>query len=184
MLEASSDEDGPSTSHSDSEFNVKISKTGLDILQNMRRVIRAVDKYSRKLHSGIGLTGPQLHCLATLCDIGPMSQKELSEIVHVGASTVTGVIDRLEANDLVERRRDPKDRRKAIVAPKEAGRRMRAEAPSLLQGRLARNLEQLPKDEQQEIASGLRKLVSLMEADNLASARESQRMMALHQASD
>ncbi|MBT6592506.1 MAG: MarR family transcriptional regulator, partial [Porticoccaceae bacterium] len=38
-------------------------------------------------------------------------QKRLADIIGVTAITMTGLVDRLERNDWVERRQDPQDRR-------------------------------------------------------------------------
>src|SRR5690606_36389384 len=68
-------------------------KPEIQILQALRRIIRAVDIHSRELAVRYGITGPQLVCLATLCDDGAMTGAELSCRVFVSASTITGIID-------------------------------------------------------------------------------------------
>ena len=55
----------------------------------------------------------------------PMSMRELAERLKSDPSNVTGLVDRLEARGLVERRADPKDRRIKGLALTSAGARMR-----------------------------------------------------------
>ena len=55
----------------------------------------------------------------------PMSMRELAERLKSDPSNVTGLIDRLEARGLVERRPDPSDRRIKGLALTAAGARMR-----------------------------------------------------------
>ena len=55
----------------------------------------------------------------------PISMRELAERLKSDPSNVTGVIDRLEARGLVERRPDPTDRRIKGLALTPAGARLR-----------------------------------------------------------
>jgi DNA-binding MarR family transcriptional regulator len=55
----------------------------------------------------------------------PISMRELAERLKSDPSNVTGLIDRLEARGLVERRPDPSDRRIKGLALTSAGARMR-----------------------------------------------------------
>ena len=58
-----------------------------------------------------GLTGPQLSVAKILEDIGDLSLSELSERINAQNSTVTGIVDRMEREQLVERKRSSDDRR-------------------------------------------------------------------------
>ncbi len=58
-----------------------------------------------------GLTGPQLSVAKILEDIGDLSLSELSERINAQNSTVTGIVDRMEREGLVERKRSSDDRR-------------------------------------------------------------------------
>lgn len=57
------------------------------------------------------LTPPQFSLLAFLWQEEGMSQVELSERTQIDRTTLCGLIDRLEKQDLVERRAHPSDRR-------------------------------------------------------------------------
>jgi DNA-binding MarR family transcriptional regulator len=59
--------------------------------------------------------------LAVLATTGPRSQQELGELFGVNRTIMVGLIDRLEAAGLVERRRNPADRRSYALEPTEAG---------------------------------------------------------------
>jgi DNA-binding MarR family transcriptional regulator len=58
-----------------------------------------------------GMTRAQFVILKRLSRTPGLSQNELAEIVEVEPITIARLIDRLEARGLVERRKDPKDRR-------------------------------------------------------------------------
>lgn len=139
-------------------------QTELAILQSLRRIIRAVDLHSRKLAANYGITGPQLVCLATLCDDGAMTSAELSRRVFVSASTITGIIDRLERHGYVERRRDDIDRRRVLLQPTPEGFKLVYRAPSPIQDQLIEKLRTLPDLDQAAISTSLQRIVDLMEA--------------------
>ncbi|MCA8914917.1 MAG: MarR family transcriptional regulator [Planctomycetes bacterium] len=136
----------------------------LTILQSLRRIIRAVDIHSRKLVTQYGITGPQLVCLVTLCDEGAMTSAELSRRVFVSASTITGIIDRLERAGYVVRQRDEIDRRRVLLQPTDTGFKLAYRAPSPIQEQLVERLHELPELERSAIAMSLQRIVDLMEA--------------------
>jgi DNA-binding MarR family transcriptional regulator len=70
---------------------------------------------SRRITKGLagryGLTGPQLAVIKMLEPVGKLSLSELSALIRARNSTVTGIIDRMEREGLVVRRRSDHDRR-------------------------------------------------------------------------
>jgi DNA-binding MarR family transcriptional regulator len=72
------------------------------------------------------LTLPQFDVLAELAraDAGGFTFVELSRLLLVTSGNLTGIVDRLEEQRLVERRPDGKDRRVIRVALTEKGRRV------------------------------------------------------------
>lgn len=73
------------------------------------------------------LTMAQLKTLIVLRIHGPMGGNELATRMHVSVPSVSGMVDRLEARDLVTRQEDPADRRVRRVILSEAGSAMIAE---------------------------------------------------------
>jgi len=142
----------------------------LRILRSMRKIIRAVDIYSRKLKGNHDITGPQLVCLLEIAEHGPITSSAISKNVHLSASTVVGILDRLEAKELINRERDTKDRRLVHVTVTDKGRELADAAPSPLQDSLAEALRDLPELEQAAIALSLEKIVDLMEARHIDAA--------------
>lgn len=137
------------------------------ILSSLRRVIRAVDIYSRKLNLEHGLTTPQLLCLHTLAKSESMILTDLAREVNLGVSTVNGIIDRLEVKQLLSRNRSAEDRRKVCLKLSPAGKEIVAKAPSLLQDKLAASLAELTDAEQLAVTESLELIVKLMEAEKI-----------------
>ncbi|MGI5131665.1 MarR family winged helix-turn-helix transcriptional regulator [Pseudonocardia sp. CA-107938] len=63
-----------------------------------------------------GLTGPQVAAMAALVKDGPATVTQLADRLHLSHSTTSGIVDRLQARDLVTRTRDENDRRISRIA--------------------------------------------------------------------
>ena len=72
----------------------------------------------------LGLSPMQAHALRFLEE--PRAMSELADALLCDASNVTGIIDRLEARGLVERRAAPDDRRVKLLCLTKAGESLRA----------------------------------------------------------
>lgn len=142
----------------------------LRVFQALRRVIRAVDLHSRKLVAQHAITGPQLICLTTISEHQPISASRIAQEVHLSPSTVVGILDRLEAKDLVRRERDTNDRRVVHVFVTEPGTMLLQSAPPPLQGTLADAMLELPDAEQAAIIEALERIVDMMEAREIDAA--------------
>ena len=137
------------------------------VLCSLRRIIRAVDIYSRRLNSEFGLTAPQLICLQAVVSAGNITLSKLTAEVSLSPSTVTGIVDRLEMKGLLKRVRSSEDRRKINLVPSVSGMEIVEKSPSLLQDRLSESLSNLPEDEQVQIAESLERVVHLMEVQDV-----------------
>lgn len=141
-----------------------------DILRALRRITRAIDLHSRQLASTYGLTGPQLVALRTIARKGPTTPSQLAKEISLSQATITGIIDRLAARQLVKRRRSSKDRRHVSVSITSAGQALIDSAPSPLQERFAEQLASLSPEEQTIIRVTLNKVVHMMGGDDLDAA--------------
>jgi DNA-binding MarR family transcriptional regulator len=134
----------------------------------LRRITRAADIHSHLLQRKFGVTGPQLSTLRVIQRLQPVSAGGLARAAHIGYATLTGILDRLEANGHVTRKRDPADRRTAVLTITKAGKRLLASAPSLLQTRLLETLKRMPEADRTALLDALRKVGGLMEAESPA----------------
>ena len=69
-----------------------------------------------------GVTGRQCAVLIAVDSQPPLSQQGVARRLGVDRTTMVALIDELEGKGLVQRRRDPDDRRKNVVALTETGR--------------------------------------------------------------
>lgn len=89
---------------------------------SIRRIVDAVDRNNKRVCKPLGLTPAQLTCLRELHDAGDLAIGALARRVGSSGTTLTGVIDRLEAKGLVVRRRSPKDRRSVQLTITDGGK--------------------------------------------------------------
>ena len=69
-----------------------------------------------------GITVHQLEVLRRLLEGEEMTMREVAQVLSVGPSGATQLVDRLEQRGLVTRERDPEDRRVQRVVPTERAR--------------------------------------------------------------
>lgn len=72
----------------------------------------------------VTLTMPQLRLMTVLRIHGPMSGNELAERLDVSTPTISGMVERLVARRMLERRHPPEDRRVRLVALSGRGQEM------------------------------------------------------------
>jgi MarR family transcriptional regulator, organic hydroperoxide resistance regulator len=70
----------------------------------------------------LNLTAAEINALANLADRGALNVRELSDETGTRATTLTGVLDRLENRGYLARELDPTDRRSFRLPLTEAGR--------------------------------------------------------------
>ncbi|WP_338696174.1 MarR family transcriptional regulator [Streptomyces sp. Q6] len=70
-----------------------------------------------------GLTGAQARVLGLLA-LDPLPMRQIAQRLKCEPSNITGIVDRLEARGLVERRPSPGDRRVKVAAPTDEGTRV------------------------------------------------------------
>lgn len=162
--------DAHATAAATSETDTHGSALDVRVLKSLRQIIQAIDVHSRRLSALYHVTAPQLVCLLTVVERGPITSTALAHEVHLSASTLVGILDRLEAGGYIRRERGTSDRRRVYLTATEAGRRFAREAPSPLQTQLAERLAGLPHDEQRSIAEVLERVATLMGADRLEGA--------------
>ena len=111
-----------------------------------------------------GLTGPQRMVMQVLVQSEGLSLKELSAQVSLAHSTVSGIVDRLQARGMVVRRRDETDGRATVIAPSSQVRDfLTNRMPELAISPLTEALRGASNSEQATVLRGLRKLRALIE---------------------
>ncbi len=141
-----------------------------EVLVALRQIIQTIDLYSRHLVRECGLTGPQLVSLQEIHTAGEVAVGDLARSVSLSQATITGILDRLEKQELILRRRDTVDRRRVMVRIEPAGEALLRDAPPPMQASFMTAFQKLEDWEQTMILSALQRLVVLMGARQIKAA--------------
>ncbi|MGY1580280.1 MarR family winged helix-turn-helix transcriptional regulator [Streptomyces sp. MN13] len=95
----------------------------LEVVDLIGSVVARYHEEFEEAAAGHALTGAQAKLLSLL-SLDPLPMRKLAHKLRCEPSNVTGIVDRLEARGLVERRPDPADRRVKVAAATDEGRRV------------------------------------------------------------
>lgn len=105
-----------------------------------------------------GITGRQCAVLIAIDSQAPLSQQEAARRLGVDRTTMVALIDELEGKQLVQRRQDPADRRKNVVALTPAGRGTLRKAGKASDEAERRFLAPLTGDQAAQVREALRRI--------------------------
>lgn len=119
-------------------------------------------QYMRKNFEHEGITMPQSSVLGMLMKNGEMKITELSSKLMLSNSTVSGMIDRLEKQQLVERRRSEEDRRIVYVKVSPKFLEMHKESHKKIEKSFEELLDTGTPEELEKIIDGLKTLKKII----------------------
>ena len=130
-----------------------MNQRSVDALIALRKIQRVTELASRRLAATAGLTPSQLAVMRLL-----------------EQATITSLADKLEARELIARRRCDEDRRRVWLRLLPAGVAILADAPDLLQETFSDRFNDLPDWQQSLIVAALEQVSGLLDADDLDAA--------------
>lgn len=136
-----------------------------EVIDNLRRTIQALNEHYKSAERESGMTSPQLWAIKLIADAAPIKVSELARRMILHPATVVGIVDRLEAKELVLRTRSTEDRRVVELDLTPHGREFVARAPEPAQDMLIKGLEALPEKRLQLVADGMAQLVRILGAE-------------------
>jgi len=115
------------------------------------RVLWAVDhglqSVSKRMEDHLGVTGPQRLVLRMIGRFPGIAAGELAELLHVHPSTLTGVLRRMVKRDLIVRKHDPSDARRALFDLAPRGRELDKTRSGTVEAAVRRALARLSDSE-------------------------------------
>jgi DNA-binding MarR family transcriptional regulator len=138
-----------------------------DVLNNLRRVFKVVHQYSKRAEKVGGMTGPQVWAMKVIAESAPIRVTDLARRMYLHASTVVGILDRLEQHALVTRTRSKEDHRVVTVSLTAKGRDTVSNVPQIAQGLLLKGLKELSDKDLQITSEGLRQLVGILGVEGM-----------------
>ncbi len=142
------------------------------ILTNLRKIIRMVNLESKRIEKEYGISIPQLLCLSYLNekDSFQATHKEIKDFLQLNASTVTGIINRLEQKGLVARLPRQQDRRVGYITITAKGAQLLKETPEPLHEKLTMKINKLSAEQLQELKGAFQTIINFLNIDELDAA--------------
>lgn len=144
----------------------------LDILIDIRKIVRSINIESKRIQRDFGISIPQLICLGHM-HTSPQFQTthgDLMKLLSLNSSTITGIINRLEKKGYVRRITARSDRRITIIGLTAKGRRLVERAPAALHDQLSTKLQSLPEHDHEGIRQALQIIVEAMNIQQVDAA--------------
>ena len=143
-----------------------------EILIRIRQIIRSVNLESKRIEKEYGISIPQLLCLNFLNDKPSFqaSHKEIKDFLKLNASTVTGIISRLEKKGLVARLPKKEDRRIGLITITARGVEMLENTPEPLHEQLSFKLKQLSPEELKQLQKSFDAIIDFLNIENVDAA--------------
>jgi DNA-binding MarR family transcriptional regulator len=116
-------------------------------VRGLHRILHTCDLFSRKTLREFGVSGLQIWGLRTVVDAECTTMDELVHRLHLSPSTVSSLVDRLEARDLASRRRASEDSQTTELRLTAAGRRLVFEVPEPPHSKVSRGIEALSSED-------------------------------------
>jgi DNA-binding MarR family transcriptional regulator len=122
----------------------------------MSQLFMEIRPRALRMAAELGLTPPQLFALKSLDPDQPVPMRALAAALHCDSSNVTGLVDGLEAQGLVERREAEHDRRVRMLVVTERGAEARARMQAAMR-EVPAPLAALSEDDQKVLRDILRR---------------------------
>ncbi|MCG8574663.1 MAG: MarR family transcriptional regulator [Flavobacteriales bacterium] len=140
-----------------------------DVLINIRKIIRSINLESKRIEKEYGISIPQYLCLNFLSSQEDYraTAKEIGLHLNLNASTVSGIVLRLEKKGYLAKLPHQSDRRSAYIYLTALGEKIVKSIPDLLHEKLTKKLEKLSEKDLENLQDSLSLLVGFMEVEDV-----------------
>jgi DNA-binding MarR family transcriptional regulator len=111
------------------------------------------------------ISGRQLGLLRHLVQQGPLTVGQISQFLYVRDATTSSLLDRMERDGYVTRRRGQQDNRKVYIEPTDLGREIVVRAPPTTVALMRERLPELSLADLHVIDDALKRLSEIAEVD-------------------
>lgn len=140
--------------------------SGIKIAKTLKKILDKIKKKMVEHFNDRNITGPQIMVMGILSNKDNMKISELSSTIGLSNSTVSGIIDRLEKQGLVERARSVKDRRVVYVSLTPLAKNMAHKRFEKLEKNLEDILKSASTDEVEIIIKGFETLDRVIDRED------------------
>jgi DNA-binding MarR family transcriptional regulator len=143
-----------------------------DILVNIRKIIRSVNLESKRIEKEYGISIPQLLCLQYLSKQSnyQATPKAIKDYLQLNASTVTGIIARLEKKGLLAKLPKTQDRRVSPVILTANGADLIERTPEPMHDQLKSKLNQLSATDLENLQEAFHTIIQFLDIKHVDAA--------------
>jgi DNA-binding MarR family transcriptional regulator len=116
----------------------------LEFMRVVWEVDHALQRASKQMEATIGVTGPQRLVIRIVGRFPGIRAGQLSTLLHIHPSTLTGILKRLERQGLVRRSPDPSDARRSLLGLTSPARLLDVARDGTIESTIAEVLEYMP----------------------------------------
>jgi len=138
---------------------------GIAVSRLLKQIMGLIKNANRPC-GGMNLTGPQAMLVGIIAHYGEMKISDLSEKMGLSKSTVSGIVDRLEKQGIVERMRSKDDRRVVWVSLSSEHKACMKNKFESIEYKLEEIMREATDEEVKKIFEGLEILKNLIEKNN------------------
>ena len=144
----------------------------IEILVKLRKIIRSINLESKKIEKEFGISIPQLLVLKYLSDQNDYRAfaKDIKGYINLNASTVSGIISRLESKNLVYKMTKPNDKRATYMILTAKGADLLHKSPPTLQEKLSQRLKKLTPEQIEELDRNIELLTLILNVEDMDAA--------------
>ncbi len=135
------------------------------IVHRYLSLVRYQRSRNQEIKREVGQSGRRLAILRCLLDESPRTVGQIGRYLYVSDATVSRILDDMETQGFVTRKRCTKDSRKVMVEPTEAGRQIVDRAPQSVVATMRALLPGLDVEELTRIDWALQRLAELVRVD-------------------
>lgn len=144
----------------------------IEILVKLRKIIRSINLESKKIEKELGISIPQLLVLKYLSDQNDYRAfaKDIKGYINLNASTVSGIISRLESKGLVAKMTKTNDKRATYIILTAKGAELLHDSPPTLQEKLSQRLKKLTPEQIEELDKNIELLTLILNVEDMDAA--------------
>lgn len=136
------------------------------------RLLWAVDhglrSMSKRMQAQLGITAPQRLALRIIGKFPELMPSELADLMHLDRGTLSGILERLEAQGLITRAPHQEDKRSVLLGLSTRGRELDRESSGTVEASVRRALASVPRakvDAAREVLEAIARELAREEAE-------------------
>lgn len=136
---------------------------------SVRKIVRAINLESKRVEKNFGISIPQLLTLKYLKEKPDYktTMRSLRVFLSLNASTVTGIVSRLETKGYIARLPDPSDKRSTPIVLTSKGDELIKKTNLSLHEKISKNLEALNEEEYGAIVDSFQTIINFLNIEDL-----------------